>query len=357
MTNSASIHALLACIRGGLPLETDWPSIIATANRTLTTGTMAQHIRQSDSWDWLPADVQSFLLAIYERAVQRNRRLDAQLAEAVSCLNRHDIQPILIKGVAMRFTPGAGGFEGRMLSDLDLMIPASAMRGAADCLGQIGYRYHSRPSADGAPTVLFREHDVGMLDLHSRLKSPQPCVEDGDVRGDCIPIRIEAAQALLPSPTSQALILILHDQLQDRDYWRGLIDLRHLLDLDGLARTSAGIDWGMLAMRFPAGYPQRALQTQLVTANRLLATRIPAHLMGGWWPRAQHARRTVQARWPYLRVPLTLISLALDPPSLDTLARGGTRIGPRSAKGGRSILPILASGLRRFSRPTALGKL
>lgn len=356
MTRPVAIETLLACLTGEFGTNADWGSLLAAANRSLITGTIAERARQGGHWDSLPPDVQAFLAAIYERTIRRNARLDAQLAEALECLNRDDIVPILIKGAAVRHTPAAGGAQGRMLSDLDLMMPAHALPRAAECLRRIGYRdYAGGPLAD-APIVLFREDDVGMLDLHSRLKAPVPRVEAQDIGRHCVPVRIDAGEALLPSPAAQALMLIVHDQLQDRDYWRGLTDLRHLLDLDQLARTPSGIDWAALAAWFPPGYPRRALQTPLVTANALLGTPVPPDLLRGWRPRLQHKRRLLQARRPYLRIPLTLLSLALDPPSLETWARES--IQRRSAPARRrDMAAILGSGWRRFSRQANPGKL
>lgn len=356
MTKAVAIETLLACIAGDFGAHTDWDSLLVAANRTLVTGTIAERARGDGHWDRLPSDVQAFLAAIYERTTRRTARLDAQLAEALECLNRHDIVPILMKGAAIRHTPAAGGSPGRMLSDLDLMMPAHALPRAAECLRVIGYRDYVGGSLGGAPIVLFREDDVGMLDLHSRLTAPVPRVEARDIQRHCVPIRIGASEVLLPSPTAQALILIAHDQLQDRDYWRGLTDLRHLLDLDQLARTSEGIDWAALVAWFPPGYPRRALQTPLITAHGLLGTPVPPDLLRGWRPRLQYKRRLLQARRPYLRIPLTLLSLALDPPSLEIWGRERIQRRGGSARR-RDMAAILGSGWRRFSRRANPGKL
>lgn len=355
MARPVPIETLLGCIAGEFGPDTDWGSLLAAANRALITGTLAERVRQGGRWDRLPPDVQAFLAAILDRTTRRSARLDAQLAEALECLNRQGIVPILMKGAAIRHTPAAGA-TGRILSDLDLMMPARLLPRAAECLRRIGYRDYAGAPLAGAPLVLFRDDDVGMLDLHSRLTAPVPRVEAEDIERHALPVRIGAGEALLPSPAAQALMLIAHDQLQDRDYWRGLTDLRHLLDLDQLARTPQGIDWATLAAWFPRGYPRRALQTSLVTAQALLGTPVPPELLRGWRPRLQYRRRLLQARRPYLRIPLTLLSLALDPPSFEIWARESLqRRGTSTPR--RNMAVTLGSGWRRFSRRANPGKL
>jgi hypothetical protein len=357
MARPASIDAFLRCIGGTLPSEEEWESVIALANQSMTIGTLAECVRQNRNWHQVPENVRHFLSAIYVRAVQRNKQLDTQLAETIACLNQGGIHPILLKGAALRFTPGAAGGEGRLLTDLDLMVPASASLRATECLRQIGYRFYTHPVAEGDTEVLIRDRDAGMLDLHVQLKGSRPSINADELARDCVPIQVMGAHAMLPSATSQALILIVHDQLQDRDYWRGLIDMRHLLDLDGLAKSDMGVDWEKLASRFPQGYPLRALQAQLVTANRLLNTKVPSQFVGGRRARLQHLRRTFQTRRPFFRLPMTMISLALDPPPLEILSRGSSFAARPTPRSWQTRFMMLAWGLRCMLRPKAIGKL
>jgi hypothetical protein len=116
----------------------------------------------------------------------------------------------------------------------------------------------------------------------------------------------------MPSPTCQALMLIAHDQLHDADYWRGLVDIRHLLDLREIAQE--GVDWPRLADLFPAGSCRRALEVGLLTGSSFAGAEIPAAHSGGRWARLQIGRRRFQARFPALQPLLTLLTIAADPP-------------------------------------------
>lgn len=360
MRNHALHQDLLACLRGYPPEGVDWERVIGAANRTLTTGTMAERIRMSGEATGLPDDVRSFLAAVSARVAKRNECLLEQLAEALVRLNGIGVQPILLKGVATCMTLGDGGFRGRILSDLDLMVPLSVMADATACLGGIGYNPETPTGDLPNPVELSRSRDVGAIDLHCQLKSSTPFFDFDGIEAACLPIRIGNGMALLPSPTFQVLVLILHDQLQDRDYRRGLIDLRHMLDIEALAKLPGGVDWDFLSSLFPIGYPRTALQTQFLTLRNLLDIGVPLRLTGGWWPRLQYRRRIVQANRPYLMDLLTLFTLALDPPPIRRAPHHSSEGQRRQASGeppGRPHLETALSRLRRLTRPKAYGKL
>lgn len=288
-------------------MDPDWLGLLATANRALVTGVLATR-----SGDRAPEEVRAFLATIQRRALERNSRLKRQLEEATACLNAVGIRPILLKGAAVLNTAGPD-YGARILSDLDIMVPARSMAMARQRLEAIGYRSCVHDDSPFAPMNLCREQDVGMIDLHCRTKTRYPGFDFEDLAGDCSEVRLGRAKAWLPSPTLQVLILVLHDQLQERDYWRGLIDLRHLLDIAELARAPAGIDCERLSAYFPRGYPRNALDVQLATLELLFGARVPVP-QRPLWTGLQLRRRVVQLRWPRLCWFLTWLTLLLDPP-------------------------------------------
>lgn len=355
MPSRVPIVQLMACLDGRPPADIDWAEIIAMANRTLTTGTLAQRQRINGSMA-IPEDVTSFLAAIRARACERDRRMRDQLAEAVTCLNRVGITPMLLKGSAILATPGIDA-RGRLLSDLDLMVPPSALACAGEALGTIGYVRQTETSDPTVAHIFARSRDAGTIDLHYRLKTQRPRFDFARLTSYSAPVGVGSGEALLPSPTAQALLLVLHDQLKDRDYWRGLIDLRHVLDILALSRTPEGIDWDLLDSWFPERQPRSALRTQLVTIEALLGIGVPPRLIKGWWPRMQHRRRMVQADWPVLGPIFTSLTLALDPPRYSWQSAGGNTKTLRGSRGKPSVFARAFSGLKRVHRGKAPGKL
>lgn len=352
---ASALLSLAACLRGEIRPDADWDAIITLANKCLVTATLAERVAALPHRATIAGDVRAFLAAIHARNRERNLRLLDQLAQAVTRLNQAGAEPILIKGAALLADSSDDEMGGRMLSDLDLLIPPLLMTDSVAALKAIGYRIETQPTDTRLPFVLSRPQDVGMIDLHNRLRINCACSDYAGLRRHCrlAPVRGKG-QALFPSATAQATILILHDQLQDRDYWRGLIDLRHLLDLDRLARSPEGIDWALLVSLFPPGYARAALRTQLRTARDLIGVPVPSELVGGLRPRLQYRRRLLQARRPGLRRLFTTLSLLSDypryphGPPLDD--------GPAATPSDGAISAARRRGVWRFFQPPAPGK-
>ena len=153
----------------------------------------------------------------------------------------------------------------------------------------------------------------------------------------------------MPSPTCQLWLQVLHDQLNDRDYWRGLIDARHLVDVHRLVEE--GIDWPLLASFFAPGTPTRAFKLQMLTASSLLNVDIPLHYRDGAWTRLQMLRRRAQLRLPISRSFFTLLTMALEPPR----ESGRRGVGEKAA--GKGVMQKIGGRLERYLWLSYPGKL
>ena len=176
----------------------------------------------------------------------RNDRLLAQLTEAVATLNCSRITPVLLKGSALLATASRDQMATRLISDLDICVPAAEFETSLDCLLKIGYDVYFRAPEGAAKCYadLERPVDAGMIDLHQGPPGNDFFYRSmGDMRQHCELRTFEKAEAYVPTATFHALMLIIHDQFQDSDYWVGDIDMRHLLDMRHLASTPGGIDW------------------------------------------------------------------------------------------------------------------
>lgn len=343
-----ALASLAACLRGAPPADIDWMQVIALANRSLTTPALA-HALAGCAAPALPSDVRDLLGLMQGRNADRNRRLKAQMSEAVEALNGIGIVPVLLKGAATLATCAPDRIGARMLSDLDLLVAPAEVARTVACLRQLGYRidFQSDDPDFHVPLELSRPHDVGIIDLHRRPPGPAaltgPAVLDRHSR----PVALSRGQARVPSPTLQVLHLVLHDQLHDGDYFRGRIDLRHLLDIRDLAGSGEGIDWPLLASLMPGHFAQNALATQLVTANRLLAVPIPARFGASGMAAFQFHRRLAQLEWPLLRKPMFLVLALLElknrPSHRQIASPGGGPDRPR-----RPLLSRLASRAQRI---------
>jgi hypothetical protein len=261
-----------------------------------------------------------------------------QFFEMLPPLRAAGVEPIAMRGLSSLLVGGAE--PGRLLSDIDLLVPQGAREQTSAALAALGYEvfqgFHGPPNA----ITLGRSRDVGMVDLHTDIQPFHLRVDYDRIAQFCHRVNTPAGPVLLPSPTGAMLLLVLHDQLHDGDYWRGLIDARHFVDIAHLVRR--GIDWQALHDFFPAGSPRNALEVQLRSARALLGLDIPDRYCGGLLAKVQLSRRRLQLRFPSAMRAFTLMSLALDPPQRSAGSTQRRRSASRvlRSKSARALGPV-----------------
>jgi Uncharacterised nucleotidyltransferase len=310
--HNKSLAALCSCLRGEAPKNIDWFSLIGLANDTLTTPALMSFVDRFENV--IPPHVRDYIREMFVRNQLRNQRLSNQLGEALMALNGVGVTPVLLKGAATLATAESAVNVARLISDLDIMISTEEIEAALEVLFALGYRVFFQAPKGAAKWYvdLERDGDVGMIDLHQRLPGHDYFYSSlGNVRQHCSLTMTRLGPAYVPLPTYQALILIVHDQFQDSDYWTGNIDLRHLLDLCELASSAGGIDWKLLSAISSSRLYRNALETQLVALHSLFDVDVPRELLTRLTPRLQFRRRLIQSRIPLLR-PALLAAALLD---------------------------------------------
>jgi len=318
---------LIHILDDGSTAPRDWRAVIDLAGETLTIGRLADAVLRVDAGFHVPANARELLLDIRTRAEKRNDLLISQFHELLTPLNEIGVRPIVMKGLArLLSTPRE---RSRLLSDIDLLVPQDRRN---DCIGvftRLGYEIVIGADDDSIPPVFARSKDAGTVDLHTRLKPPDVELGYEAVEPHCEEIWFREGVALLPGPTAQLILTVLHDQMNDRDYWRGLVDVRHLLDIACLVRE--GVDWPLASSFFATPTLQRAFKVQMVTAHHLLKIDIPEEYLEDRWVRLQMVRRRFQWRYPSSRALLTLLTIAADPPQGSTSLTHSALSDPRRA--------------------------
>ncbi|MEY9128368.1 hypothetical protein ABIA03_007539 [Bradyrhizobium yuanmingense] len=308
--HSSAVRSLCNCLRGMPPVDIEWTSVIGLANQTLTTPALIDFVDKFASV--LPEDVCAYIRYIHRRNGLRNNRLVAQLEEAVVALNGHGITPVLLKGASTLATAPEARRGVRIMSDLDIMVMPDEARTAVAALSGIGYDIHNQtpPESHRWYADLNRPQDVGSIDLQQAAPGPAYLYQNfGHALNHCIPAPLGRARVYIPTPTFQALMLIIHDQFQDYGYWLGDLDLRHLVELRDLSHSAEPVDWEKLTSRVSGDLMKNAVETQLIAVAELLGVDIPRALRSRLIPRLQFMRQLMQARFPATRVPLLAMSL------------------------------------------------
>ena len=283
-----TLRLVTAALQGRPPPETDWHAVVEVANRGWLGPALFVALRRADRLDAIPPPVREYLAFLHERNGERNRRLRGQLIEAIGALNSAAIEPILLKGAINLFTGADEDLGTRMISDLDLSINPHEMAPAKAVLGALGYG--SRNARE-----LVRMRDVGVIELHDRPSARSGQYLSGDLRDSSRKAARDGAVARIPSATARALHLIVHDMIKERDYWSLRIDLRHLHDLAGLARSDDGIDWPQLAALLSNRTARGALVLQARAIEDLFGVQIPPDLRAGRRAELRHWARLLCA--------------------------------------------------------------
>ena len=353
-----NLRALVSCLGGSAPEILNWDEIIELANKSFTIPSLAAAMGKLEKKVEIPEDVRTYLAAVHDRNTQRNSRLLHQLKEAVTCLNGADIKPVVMKGAAILLMLEQDVIGTRILTDLDILVRPADMPGAIEALRRIGYevRVAGRGPWPGnpkfhLPVVLARSTDVGSVDLQCRPRGPASFSDIEWLYRNSTQMAVDEGDVFVPSPFAQIVYLILHDQFQDGDYWRGLIDLRHLLDITNLAR-SADFSWDALRALFANGYERNAVDTQILTARALFGISIGPNMSFGVLSHLQLARRKIQVGRQYLAAPFALLTLLTEIFHYSSWDRFGGNPHPTRLREAKRKF----RELRRIFRPVPPGK-
>jgi len=309
MSRRSATNALADGLHGRRPPASDWMALIEAANRALVTPALLEALASED----VPDEVAAFMGMVAARNDDRNRRLRTMVLDATALLNAAGLTPIYLKGMAVwaACRPERDSCP-RMMSDVDLLVGPDETERALEALSAGGFKILDRHATHRHEVAdLWREGEVGVLDLHRRPPGPPAlgALFNRDV--DTAPAPWPGA-ARIPSPTHQVYLLCLHDMFHDGGFWRGGFDVRHLCDIAELARHPEGVDWDRLMSLPRTRLARNAVLSQLVAAHRIAAAPVPARLLRGVIPRLHHRRHEAQQLRPSLELPLALLGIGLE---------------------------------------------
>jgi hypothetical protein len=338
------MRALADGLHGRPPPASDWTALIEAANRALVTPAL----RRAFATEALPEEVAAFMDLVDARNDERNRRLRALALDATAALNAAGVTPVYLKGMAVwaACRPEADSYP-RMMSDVDLLVRPDETDRALEALTAAGFKIFERHGAHRHEVAdLWREGDVGVLDLHRRPPGPPALAALFDRDADTLAAPWPGT-ARVPSPTQQVYLGCLHDMFHDGGFWRGGFDVRRLCDIADLARHPDGVDWEALIALPPLRLARNAVLSQLVAAHRIAAAPVPARLLRGIVPRLHHRRHEAQYLRPALELPLALLGIGLEAPNL-------RQYWPCLAPAGTTVFDLLAGLVRRKAYPNKI---
>jgi hypothetical protein len=250
-----------------------WASVIGIANSHLVTPALWVRLSEKNLDRIIVPDVRDYLREIYALNLKRNQGLKRQALEVIGTLNKKDIHPLLIKGASQLFQPIHGDLGSRIMTDLDMWIPAGQIPAAVDVLTEIGY-------SDGGKSLkayhhlapLFRKGAFGAIELHREVL-PEPIATVLNASLICKKAKnrtVEGVSYRTPTLSHAFLLCMLHSQVKDRFHNEWVIGLRSLNDMTAMvAHRSAGMDWSEIESRMVRHGLGPVLRAFLWHAHRL----------------------------------------------------------------------------------------
>ncbi len=305
--------------------DATWQQAMALANDHLVGPTLHAALARARRLDELPDDVRDYLALLYESNASRNARLRQQALELLGALALADIQGMLLKGGATLFQDPEPERSGRMIRDLDVLVPRHAADRVFAVLDELGYGIIAR-YADGhhAYGDFARPGDPGAVDLHFELLDTPHVLPARDVWRRAVEINVRNTPFFVPSPTDRVLHNVLHAQIHFlANYYRGLFELRQLYEFTMLARSDGpAIDWPFIDTSLMQHRLRAPLHAYALMAHRWLGApwTLPEPASPAVRRYVQHCR--LQLRVPMLtplRTPVANIRSAFAPHRMDAI--------------------------------------
>jgi hypothetical protein len=258
----------------------------------------------------LPPKIASFLQTVTQLNAERNQFVLDELQAFATILNRHDIQPLVLKGAAYLLTGVYANDDlgSRYLYDVDLAIPESQMAVADTALHQAGYR----PSTTDE-MARFRHHHVPLRKPGGISFELHHCLSLGNASRRLLTISemldkstvLEwqgGVQLRIPSPEHLITHLILHSQIQHAYQERIWPPLRAMYDLLLLtSRFADFLNWPDIEYRFRSAGQHTTFKLHLLQVEKTLGLACPLPITLTPLEKLRWFRRNLLNRWPALR--------------------------------------------------------
>jgi len=272
-----------------------WAQLVSLAYGYEIASSLPVALRKLELRDGLPQATLDYLDGLAVTVRRRNALVLGQAIEVARILNRLDVTPVLLKGGANLLRGLYPDPAMRVMTDLDMLVPADALDTCVASLRKDGFYPLTEYSYPRGHHYLPLGHpDFPLpLELHYRvLAHPYDgfLVAD-EVRESAVAIGGRGVSMAVPSPTCAVIQNVAHAQLSNHDYVYGRIDLRSLVDFALLVRAYAGeVDWPAIRQRFDRHGARIAFDFHLLCAHDLLRTPTPLLERAGAIPRMLYHR-------------------------------------------------------------------
>lgn len=265
-------------IRQGVERGVDWDVFM---DRVAYHGvkSLVHHPLITTCPDVLPAEVKEEFEQAARTVRVRNRFLLEELERVLELLNTEGIPALPFKGPLLTAAT-YGHLRHRWSADLDLLVPASAFRDAAEQLQAAGYERHDPLSHSfrrrlkrwmHGQTTFTRGNMTFNLDVHTRVMPPLYAYHPGFQELWRRSTTVSVAGHTLPRLGAlDSLLMLCHQGIKNR--WNRL---KYICDIAAVVEGDGSIDWDEALNFARRSKAHRALCLSVYLAHRVLESRLP----------------------------------------------------------------------------------
>jgi hypothetical protein len=264
-----------------------WTEFADLATDQLVAPAVAHRLDQGGLATRLPDAVRRYFAAVHRLNHIRNAQIYRECMAIAAALNEIDVAPVFFKGGGSLLIRLYDDPASRVMSDVDIVVPAARSGGCVGRLLASGYGVVDAPRHPRAQShaVLYPRCGAAPVDLHRDVVfyPYHNLLPAQDVIAHAVEHRREGVSFAIPSPTHQVVINAAHAQLHNNHgYIYGRLALRSFLDFSAICRRWRDeIDWREVEDRFDRVGARRALDFHRLATSELLGQ--PPHPpVAGW---------------------------------------------------------------------------
>lgn len=247
----------------------------------ITTPQLRWALRVQEQYSDLSADVAEYLDAVYTLNLEKNQICIDQLVHCIGVMNSVGVQPVLLKGAAV-IAAGLYPTNGeRMISDLDILVPAAKLPEIIKKMVGAGYQPFLEAGIELPNPIGFEREDHHYVPLvskdwpvaielhvHPVLLPFDKLLSSEEVFEGAKTLNWYGTNCLLPSPTHLVVHNVIHAFIVDTQLSLHRFSIRQLFEFVLMSNIFGNqIDWQAISSRFKTFGYGKSLRQYVALAN------------------------------------------------------------------------------------------
>jgi len=222
--------------------DIDWENIVRVSSGQFVLPALYLQLKRNGLIEELPADLIEHFEEITQLNRERNQAILTQVEDVTKSLNRHNIFPVYLKGVAHLLKGLYIDPAERMIGDIDFLVPEDQMVEAAEILIEEGYKPLATYYKDAFKKTkhyprLVNSDFIAAVEIHKEVLNPPRHIAfpGNKIAKEKELINCDQYKAFIPCIEHLIIHNVYNNQINDKASIYGNIILRQMYDISLLA--------------------------------------------------------------------------------------------------------------------------